>query len=258
MRPLIRVLFQMFMGGFRWDTLGWVAGFCPHCRGPRPMRMLRLSKVAPWDTKVLDHMTVCSVCKRKTKVDPSKFGPPCTDEPFNFAKLLEQTPPELVQKFSRLSSLRPITVTREDRQAEILETLRTAESNFEAWKRRGFKRSVMMGIAAALMIGACAFLYEVGGKRADVGWTVMVIGLVIVGAIGMEATELRRLTKRSFRDLVPLLVPLDVTREELAESLETLRREGLKAGQAIPIDWLWDAVQRYAQQQSRAAAAGKR
>jgi hypothetical protein len=238
---------------------GWVAEFCPICRGIQPFRVKDIRMVShlyfiPLGSgQLVGQKTTCTGCRHTSFVEPFTYQSFIRDRNVDLNRLVAETNPGLLGRLTDRLVLEERTkqslsaLTPGERTALLTEPFLELSDQVEQRFRAGTHVGTGPGLALLATITFAIVFVSAGPISQRPGEPMPVAGVVLgalsvlslVGTTYLFATHSSRYMKRR---IVPLLVrslaPLQPTESELRSVVEELAGRGLLIGRKLRLEWL--------------------
>ena len=244
--------------------MGYVAEFCPICRGVRPLQVDSVNSVGhlyfiPLGRgKVVCYRGRCADCGLLREVDPLAYLSFAGTSGGSIQALVAETFPGLADVYAerlafedklreRLGSL-----SGDERTASILEPFEAIAPMVEGRTAVEFDRKSGWGCALTFIVPSC-FLVAAAAVRSAHLQSVLLIASAVAFGLGTVVTAFflatgpsRYIRERVLPMLVRSLRPLKPTEAELAQALDKMAGVSLKVGRKLKPQQILDLAQRRA------------
>ncbi|MEE8107296.1 MAG: hypothetical protein V3T86_17305 [Planctomycetota bacterium] len=244
--------------------LGRVADFCPICRKYRAHTLTRVSEVnhiycvSLGKGSLLDLETKCEVCHFRGPADlqEDEYKAVSQNTVGGVEELIDETNPDLDKTYApRIALERRIAagnLGKEERIDELRRPFFLLDPLVEE-NRRDPEWSPGGQIALKIMLGMLVVFLIMGFANVDVepeahDWVLGSFALAFVLSLGVTfyfflVRSLWFMKHRLRRQLMRALAPLQPTIDELVDTLDFCRREGLRIGKTIKAPKLYGLLQ---------------
>ncbi|MBA4387324.1 MAG: hypothetical protein C0404_05040 [Verrucomicrobia bacterium] len=243
---------------------GYVADFCPICRGITRFRVMRHSVathvygLSLGDGQLLRHMAVCRLCGNSKKVHPARYETISSTDERDLDRLIAATYPQIRESYGERLAIevklrnRQAEMTPDERHDFLMEPFNYLIPAVEARYQKDVQFDKESGIAGLGTIGLSVLTFIVCSKLwpdpPAHDWVSLMTGWVLVVGSAYTFVQLclgpgRYLRKKVIPDLARALKPLNPSRDELEECLAALRDAKLKIGTKVKPQQLWFALQ---------------
>jgi hypothetical protein len=242
---------------------GWVAEFCPICRGIQPFRVKDIRMVShlyfiPLGSgQLVGQRTTCTGCRHTSFVEPFTYQSFIRDRNVDLDRLVAETNPGLLGRLTDRLVLEERTkqslsaLTPGERTALLTEPFLELSPQVEQRFGRETHIGTAPGLALLATISLAVAFLVAGPVAQDPGQSMPAAGVVLgvlsalslVGTIYLFATQgSRHMRRRIVPLLARALAPLQPTRAELDDILRTLKAEGHRIGGKLNAEWILEAM----------------
>lgn len=257
-------MFLLHWGKKRVEKVcGFVADFCPICRGSRAFRILRVgsalafNEVALSQGKLVGHLRQCTECSLRQWADPARYRSMEKCAMGNFEQLTKRTFPQLPAVYAeRLALERGLAAGRlklspSDRAALLAEPFVAVSTMVDERFAASTALDLRSGIALAgtFLIPGTLFMYSCLRVRGPAQDTFLIVtGISLLACIAWTLLELHLAPFRFVRNrIAPMLGralrPLGPGQREIEQRLQQCRESGKKLGKVLKAEYVWRAMQ---------------
>lgn len=242
-----------------YRRLGYVADFCPLCRGVRAFELIRVGLaghiyyISLTQGELVGHRARCTSCGTEFVTAPEVYARPST-QAGALPELIKLTFPNLARHYaSRLALEKAIRdpfakISQADRQWLLREPFKLL--SFKAEERFRSSRINRESIAVfltALFVGAAAAsgLVSVLPQFEEAIWITLAIAAAVATWLQSHWSRSKFVRHDVLGPLLSALHPLKPTREEVAGILGDMKALGLRIGSRITADMVMEGLRSY-------------
>lgn len=243
------------------QRLGYVADFCPLCRGFRRHKLIRIGRaghvyfVSVGSGQLVGHEIKCTQCDVSREADAGWYQSVCENPTAPLEELLAKTRPTVCDEYAERVEMELRVRTRRLSSEERRELVREAfvAINHDVERRASsmhFDRTAALGVVVTLAVvaalSAAGDLFQVSDDLYV--WTILgALGAGIVATLILIGTDASRFIRRRLLPLVAgALRPLDPSEQELEAVLADLKSLKLAVGKRVKARDVYAALQQRA------------